>query len=215
MFPMSKKMRVRLWQKKGQKLLSRGKLSQALAVFQKLSEIDKSADTFFHYGLVLLGLNQYDEAEKYFTFVQKEYPDNYLNLLSLAEVKLFQKKWDEAVLIYQKLTKLHPEKESFAQQLQIAQDVVLREKYIKSKELMNEAREALNKKQGYKAIEKLEKALEYNPKNAHLLNNIGSIYLLKKEYAKALENFEKALQLEPTNHQIQRNLAVAKRKLRT
>jgi tetratricopeptide (TPR) repeat protein len=215
MLALLKNFRIQTLKKRGQKLLSRGKIPQALIVFQQLLTMDSSTDILFSLGVALLALNRFEEAEDFFKTVEKEHPENYLNLLSLAEVKLFQNKWGDAIQIYRNLTKLFPDKESFAQQLQIAEDVILREKYVRSKILINEARDALNYKHGFEAIEKLEKALAYNPNNSHLINNIGSVYLLKKEYVKAYHHFEKALSLDPHNRQIQKNLYLVKRKMQT
>jgi protein O-mannosyl-transferase len=215
MIALINKLKSKFLRKKGQKLLNKGKIQQAHAVFRKLLSLDNSADTLFNLGVTLLSLNHYEESETFFEKVAKEYPDNYLNLLSLAEAKLFQKKWNEAIDIYKKLTTIYPDKKSFSQQLEMAEDVVLREKYIRSKALINEARDFLNEKNGDKAIEKLEKALTYNPNNPHLLNNIGSIYLLKKKYEKAYEYFEKALLLEPENQKIKKNLNVVKQKIKS
>jgi len=207
-------LKEKYFQKKGRELLISGKLEKAFSYFQKAVLLNDSTDNIFNLALSLLSLSKYSEAEKYFKKIYQDFPDNEINILSLAECLIMQRKWDEAIDHYRILVEKKPQSEPLKAYLAQAEDVVAREKYVKSKELFYKAQIEIRKKNDTKALEYLLEAEEYDPKNPNTLNNIGSVLLLKKEFKKAYGYFEKAVVLAPQNKKFQKNLLHVKRKLR-
>ena len=206
--------KIKKWQQRGQKYLVQGKIEKANLLFQKVILLDNSTENLYNFGLSLLGLNRYEEAEKIFQKIYEDFPENTVNSLSLAEAKMMLEKWDEASAIFSSLIKQNPKHKKLSFYSEICKDVILREKFRKSKELINLAMQALNRKKDEKALHFLLEALDYNPQNAHLLNNIGSIYRLQKKYKDALKFFEKAIAIEPENMKIKKNISLVRRKLK-
>ncbi len=202
------------FQKKGQNLLISGKLEKAFSCFKKAVLLNDSTDNIFNLALSLLSLSKYSEAEKYFKKIFQNFPDNEINILSLAECLIMQRKWDEAIDHYRILVEKKPHSDPLKIYLTQAEDVVAREKYVKSKELFSQAQIELRKKNDAKALAYLLEAEEFDPKNPNTLNNIGSVLLLKKEFETAYKYFEKAVVLAPQNKKFQKNLLLTKRKLR-
>lgn len=180
--------------------------------FEKALALDASPENQFHLGLSLLSLQRFAEAEQLFRSVQQQVPDNEINLVSLGEALMMQRRWDEAASCYQQLTQKEKPNPAYKRILNIAEDVALREKYVRGRELMTEAQEALRQKNDEEARQILEQALEYQPHNAAILNNLGSVLRLKKKYDEAANYIQQALAIEPRNEKFQKNLILARRK---
>ena len=125
--------------KKGQKLLTKNDFEKANLLFQKAILINNSVENKFNLALSLLSLSEYSKAEKYLINIYNEFPENELNLLAMAECNIMQKKWDDAIKFYKLIVKLFPGKKNYEHYLDIAEDAVAREKYIKAKKLFKEA----------------------------------------------------------------------------
>jgi tetratricopeptide (TPR) repeat protein len=199
---------------KGQKLLSKGEIEKAFSIFQQVVLQDDSQENIFNLALALLAQNRYAEAEKYLLKIQKESPSNEMNLLTLAECKMMQQKWQEVISLYETLSKDNPRNEAYQKYLDLSRDIVHREKYVKSKELFGAASLELQNKNDQKALNILLEAEEYYPENPNILNNIGSIYLLLKEYKKAFDYFVKAMRFDPNNPKIKKNVLIARKKIK-
>ncbi len=200
--------------KRGQKLLSKNDFEKAYLLFQKAFLMNNSVENKFNLGISLLSLSEFSKAEKYLENIYDEYPENELNLLALAECNIMQRKWDKAVKFYQMNVKLFPDRKSYKQYLDIAEDVVAREKYVKAKELFKEATSELKKKNDKKALSILLQANEYFPEDAIILNNIATLYIMLKDFRKAYSYAMKAVSMEPNDQRFQNNLTIAKRKLK-
>ncbi len=201
------------FRRKGQKLLTKGKIEKAYTYFRKALLLKNSAENVFNLSVTLMSLGNYAEAEKFLSKIKEQYPENTLNTLSLAECMIMQKKWDKAIQLYQKILKKDPDNPSFKKYLKIAQDPVFREKYVKSKELFNKATLALKQKNDEKALKHLLDANEYFPNEPHVLHNIGSIYFLKKRYKKAYKYILQAYELKKNNPKFKESLKKVKNKL--
>ena len=200
--------------KKGQQLLTSGKIEKAHRIFQKVVLIDNSTENLFNLALSLMAMAHYSEAENYLRKIETNFPDHELNTLTLAESLIMQKKWDEAIKFYKKANQINPRSEAYKKYLAIAKDVVAREKYVKSKEFFQEATEKLGCKKDDEALNILQKANEYFPENPNILNNIGTLYLNLKKFKQAYDHFAKAINLDPENKKFQKNLLIAKRKIK-
>ncbi|MCD4818446.1 MAG: tetratricopeptide repeat protein [Candidatus Cloacimonetes bacterium] len=211
---MLEKYRTKKLQNKGQKLLVKGKIQKAYDIFQKVILLDNSTENIFNLAISLLSLNRFSEAESYFQKIYENYPENELNMLSYADCLMLQRKWQEAIPIFRSLSENNPKNKKYQFYEQISEDVIQREKYVRSRELFNSAREELNKKHDEKALKILLEAYEYNDKNPILLNNIASLYIMKKDYAKAYNYLESAFKLDKENIRIIKNMVLVKKKLK-
>ena len=202
------------YRKKGIQFLNKRKLENALDCFQKANSINNSSENKFNLALSLMSLNQYSEAEKYFRIVYEKFPDNEINSLAFAECLLMQKKWKDSVKIYTELVKKNPDSKVYKKYLKRAKDVIVREKYVKSKELFESAQNELQKKNNAQALKMLKEAVEFDSENPNIMNNIGSILMSRKMFSEAYGYFEKAVILAPNNKKFQKNVMLAKMKLR-
>ena len=200
--------------KKGQKLLTKNDFEKANLLFQKAILINNSVENKFNLALSLLSLSEYFKAEKYLKNIYNEFPENELNLLALAECYIMQRKWDEAIKFYKLIVNSFPSKKNYEQYLNIAEDVVAREKYIKAKELFKEATKQLKQKNDEKALNILLQANEYFPEDATIINNIATLYIILKDFSKAYKYSLKAVSIRPDDPRFQNNLKIAKRKLK-
>lgn len=206
--------RITRLRQKGQKLLMNARYEKAHHCFEKALALDASPENQFHVGLSLLSLQRYAEAEQLFSIVMEHVPDNEINIMSLGEAQMMQRKWNEAASCYRKLTRKEKPNPAYTRILNIAEDVALREKYVRGRELMAQAQEALRNKKDEEAQQILEQALEYQPRNAAILNNLGSVLRLQKKYNEAADYIRRALELEPGNEKFQKNLILTRKKVK-
>ena len=207
-------LKEKYYRQQGQKYLVKGNIPKTLSYFQKAILLNDSFENIFNLGLSYMSLNNFQTAEKYFAKIQQKYPDNEMNLLSIAECKMRQKKWKEAGELYGKLVAKNPLNKKYSFYLDRSKDVVEREKYAKSKDLLYLSQEQISEKNFQKALEILIQAAEYDPKNANIQNNIGYVYIVQRKFDKAFSHFEKAVALDPDNKKYQKNFLFSKRKLR-
>ncbi len=202
------------YRKKGIRFLNKRKLENALECFQQANSINNSSENSFNLALSLMSLNQYSEAEKYFRIVYEDFPENEINSLAFAECLLMQKKWKVSEKIYAELVRRNPDSKTYKEYLKRVKNVVAREKYVKSKELFSLALNELLKKNNHKALKIMKEAAEFDSENPNIMNNIGSILMTQKMFSEAYKYFEKAVILAPNNKKFQKNIVLAKMKLR-
>ncbi|MDP8200762.1 MAG: tetratricopeptide repeat protein [Candidatus Tenebribacter burtonii] len=200
--------------KKGQILLSKNDFEKAYLLFEKAIFLNNSVENRFNLALSLLSLSEYSKAKKYLENIYDEFPENELNLLALAECHIMQKMWDEAIMFYKLIVKLFPGKKNYKHYLDIAKDVVAREKYVKAKELFKKATIELKQKNDENALNILLEANEYFPEDATIINNIATLYIMLKDFRKAYNYSMKAVSIKPDDIRFQNNLKIAKRKLK-
>ena len=200
--------------RKGQKSLTTGNFSKAFDYFQKAVLLNSSETNIFYLAISLMAQRNYAHAEEYFQKVYQKFPENEINALSYAECLLMQKKWRQAIEIYRKLVSDFPQKSKYAEFLQRAENVVEREKYVKSKLLFNAAEEMIRDKDSEKAVKLLEEALQLNPNEANIANNLGSLYFARKDFPNAYRFFEKAVTMAPHNRKFRKNFSLVKKSLR-
>ena len=75
-------------------------------------------------------------------------------------------------------------------------------------------KEALSDKNYDMAIECYQKAIEKNPGNPTVHNNIGVAYYLKGDYKLAIQSFKKAIELNPEYAEARQNMVLADKKLK-
>jgi tetratricopeptide (TPR) repeat protein len=207
--------RAEILRKKGMKNLVKGDYHKAGKCFQVALKLADNTENRFNYGIYLLSSQNFEDAMRVFAEIAEDYPENEINGLLLFESYMLLEMWDLAIENISKLINLNPKAQKYYILKNVAEDVVLREKYRKVKIFKSEALELLAAKEFTQALKKYQEAQEYSPADSEILNNIGSILLKSKEYVRAYTNFEEALKLEPENQTVRKNLVLAKSKLRT
>ncbi len=193
-----------LWRKnrlrnKGQKYLVKGFYHKAFRIFQKVLLLDDAPENIFNLAITLMSLGNYPEAENYLQKVYKKFPENELNILSLAECNLMQKKWEKAKKLYDKLQAVNPNKKFYLHYQEIAYDPAVREKYVTLRLLINQADKAIQKKNKKSALTFLEQCEEYLLSEPNLLHSIGVLYYQLKNYKKARSFLAEAVKLDNSN----------------
>lgn len=207
--------RMKYYQRKGQKMLLRGEPERAFIYLEKALFLEDSAANIYNIALTLLTLKRYSEAESYLQKLLDNYPGNELASLTMVELYMQQRDWDKAIDLLSELVTLHPSNNNYKRYLQRVKNPEAREGYIKAKEMLNEAQELLARKEKAKALETLLKAEKIDPENPYIQNNIGSFYLmLEKNPKRALTYFQKAYELEPENEKFKTNLFRVRREIK-
>jgi len=207
--------RAEILRKKGMKNLVKGNYQRAGNCFKTALKLADNTENRFNFGIYLLSSQHFERANAIFADIAEEYPENEINGLLLFESYMLLEMWDLAIEKIRKLVALNPKAQKYYILKNVAEDVVLREKYRKVKILKSEALGLLAAKDNALALKKYQEAEKYSPEDSEILNNIGSIFLKSKEYVRAYTNFEEALKLEPENQTVRKNLVLAKSKLRT
>lgn len=206
--------RAEILRRKGMKNLVKGNYKKAGAALNKALELADNTANRFNLGVYLLSQQDFAEAEKIFISIENEYPDNEINRMLLFECKMLMEKWEEALEEIEKLHSSNPAKQDYKILVQVADDVIAREKYRKVKLLKYRAQNELAGRKHSEALNSLKEAEELSPEDPEILNNIGSIFLHQKDNIKAFSYFEKAVKLDSENEIIKKNLLLAKGRLR-
>ncbi|MDP8221199.1 MAG: tetratricopeptide repeat protein [Candidatus Stygibacter frigidus] len=206
--------RAEICRKRGQKFLVKGINDKAVKCFRKALQLSENTENIFNLGLGLLSQMQLKEAEEYLSKVAGEFPENAISGLAYFEALILQEKWQAAIDQIAVMLGYEPENKRYLQILQIADDVVQREKYRNVKILSHQAFELMKQQKYTEALKQYEQALKFLPDDVELLNNIGYLYLKQRNYMLAYSYFEKALLLEPENRKLRQNMALVRNKLR-
>lgn len=211
---MDKSIKADRFRKKGQKYLLRGKTNRAFTYFEKALMLSDDPSHRYNFALVLVATAKYSEAEPYLKDLYLEFPENELNALSYGDCLMMLRKWDEAEDVFFSLKEKNPVKTSYKEYYSRVKDVVEREKYVSSRELISCAINDIDNKKFSSALEKLIKAEKLDPNNPTIITNLGSLYLKQKNYIKACKYLESAQRINPTNKILNDNLQHARLKLK-
>jgi len=206
-----RKLKEKVYQKRGQKLLAGQKAEKANRYFLKCIVYNQSAENMFNLALSYMALYQYAEAEIYLRRIYKKLPQNELNALALIESLLLQRKWHSLNTILPDLKKKLPASDSIKKYHTIISDAVEREKYVSFREHIQFAFQEVDQGNTNTALEHFLKAESYFNDSFDIIQNIGIIYFQKSDYNNAYKYFEKALSLAPGNLRIQKNLIKTKK----
>jgi len=193
------------------KLLSKTKKNEAaVAVFNKLKEIDKTNPNY-HYelGVVLERLKQVKEAENSYKEAYKLDSKHQKAIVKLAKQSLKKKgfeRLDTLIAVglnsYAKNAALISLKaQSMYAQRKYTKAIVWFEKLLdlgqKSQFIYEKLSFACEKDIAYeKAIEYIKQALLYNPKNAGNIYRLGSLYYSINDFENAEKNIKLSLELQ-------------------
>jgi len=215
MFNLVEHIRQNYFRKRGQKLLVQGKPEKAYLYLEKALMLEDNPGNLYNLALALLAMRRFAEAENYLKKILSSYPENELATLTLAELYMQQRDWDQAKELLAKLVEFHPTNKNYQKYLERISDPPKRENYIKAKELLNESQRLLGKKDIKEALKTLLEAEKCDPENPYIQNNLGYFYLmLEKQPKKALTYFQKAYQLEPENPKFRQNLYQVRKQIR-
>ena len=171
----------------GNILSQKGRLDEALAIFQKALEIDPD-DGKVHYNLggALLQKGKVDEAIAHFQKAIEIDPHNPAAQDDLGSALLQKGEIDEAIVHFQKSLEINPDNATVHYNLGIA---------------------LLKKGEMDEAIAHFQRALEINPDDPAAWNDLGSTIFLKGRPDEAIAHFQKALEIKPDYVKAQNNLA--------
>ena len=201
------------WQRRGQRMLQRGKSAAAFRCFQKAVLLQNEPEDRFHLALALVGLGQYEDALAYLDKVAQQEPDREVVLLAQAECNLMLRRWQQAEDQFARLAGMRAGSKRYAGYLEMVRDPVQRDKHVIAREYFNESQKLVEQKQPRQALQKMQEALEVDPHNALVANNVGSLMLLLGHSpGEACLYFEKAVALEPDNQRYRENLSWVRRK---
>ena len=201
-------LRLRLYQRWGYKNLRKGKHERALRHFEKALLISQEVSIIFNYVVALSAVGKYQEAYPYLNKILTEYGDNEMALSMMLWVCMMLRKWDEALVLCEKIRLQFPSNQEFIHLYDILQNKEIREKFVAAQELIKEAEQKTIKKDYSDSIELLKKALEINPDEALAYNNLASIYYSLKKKDEAKEFIKKAVDLDPYNKRYKQNLRI-------
>ena len=198
-----------------QRLMLRGKSQRALAVFIRINRWQPKRENLFNLGLCHFNLRHYAEAIRHLQPVYELLPTHLFAGVSYAQCLLLDRRWDEALAIYQALAEQHPDNMLLSKMTRLCQDPVVRDKYATSLDYQYQASQLQQQKQLQPALELLRIAADLTPGDAVVHNNLGALLLsLKFPVEEAIREFGKAVELDPANDRYKRNYRKAWQKKR-
>jgi tetratricopeptide (TPR) repeat protein len=116
----------------------------------------ENVEVAFQMASIYMSFNDYENAEKLYDLILRDFPVNYEALKQKAKIKLSMQKWLEAIAIYNQLENNYPPEEEFYNNKAIA--------YIKTGNFS-------------KALDYFNKTLQLNPNNRDALFNRNKLQL--------------------------------------
>jgi len=133
---------------------------------------------------LLLSQNRADEAEERLLPLYEEAADHPDVLINLSGAYILQRKWEKAVNLLNKGTKVHPNNAMLWMNLGAAQLGRL---------------ETAGPQQQEKAIAAYQRALQANPETPNAHYHLGLIYKERGELIRATAFFQRALEVDPAD----------------
>jgi len=190
--------RVKQLRLHGQNLMARGRIEAAYKCFQKVILMDSSPENQYNIALTLLSLGKYEEAESYLVKVIEAYPDNEIAMISLAECKLHNEDWKDALSILESLIKDHPSNINNKQYYATMKNPETRNTHIRVQKLLKHALSEYDHKAFKSAIEILLEAVDLDPDNPTINYLLGTSMIMDAhDYQSALPYLEKAAKISP------------------
>ncbi len=204
--------RKNYYRNKGQRLLLKGKPTKAFPYLEKALLMDNSPHNLYNLALNFIAMQRNDEAEKYLISTVLETPDNALAVITLSDLYMQKREWHKAEPLLEKLSDTYPNNKVYRKYYERVSDPQLRENYVRAKELLNETRNHIYKKEFDQALKCLLQAEEHDPQSSYVHSNLGSFYLrVKKDPRKAFEYYNNAYQLNPNNKAFKHNLELTRK----
>ncbi len=180
--------------------------------------------TLAHANIAHLFFNQYNfiDAKCHYEILSLLQPNNPIPYFQLARIAEFDKKYSEAILLYEKCLRLNPQlyvawnnlgwlyeqmgkqenaEKAYRKSLEIKLDYVLAR--------INYANLLIRTGRSSLAEEHIYTALKYEPYNCQLHLLLGNIFITQSNLDKAIEVYKKTLELCPENANVWNNLGLA------
>ena len=186
------------------------------ALFETLLEMHPYVSEIHKlYAMYFVSVNELDEALKETETILDINPENEEAWEQMLQIKTLQKDWENMISIAQKAIEALPENPqwysylgmAYSQQKKDDEAIAAYEKGISLTSDYKKIKSGLygsladiyfSKNEKELAFESYEKALQYNPLNAHVLNNYAyHLSLEKKDLLRAETMAKKALELDP------------------
>ncbi len=166
-----------------------GDFQEAESLFIELKEREEFGwEANFYLGMIYLQRDQLEEADR---FMQQAYnlrPDNYFSLVNYARILYREGHLDEASAMLDQVSE---------------ENRTTTESYFNTRGLLAMAGEEYEK-----AIEYFLRAIDINPENYYVLNNLGLALIRTGDFQEAKTHLEKAVEQDPQEAFIYNNLGI-------
>ena len=197
--------------RRGLKYLHRSEYKKAQKHFESVLHINKSYLNYFYYSVVLIALNQHEQAISYLEKIINEHSEDILIAVTLAECYMVVREWAKAEDLLMFLNKTFPNNLTVKFLYETCKNPISREKYACGKEYFINAKIKTDSKEYDAALEEMNKAIELNEANASYYFYAGYIALQGKKRKEEVEAyFENAVFLAPQNEGFKKQLQYVK-----
>jgi Flp pilus assembly protein TadD len=147
-------------------------------------------------GELLWRLGKINEATELFLYIREHWPSHIETLNNIAIILCYEKKWDEAIKLFQKILLLSPSNKEVLENMIFVNNelIVLKAKNLVQEKMFIEAKTLINQ------------VLAINDQHIEALNLSSIIQIKNGNFEKAKEILTLILQIEPTNEEALQNL---------
>lgn len=180
--------------------LSMHEYEKANGAFKKALKYDpNNPDALAGLGYVYLTKENFTLSEKYIKAALEIDPERIAALSSYGDLLMKEKRYPEAVTIFEKLKTLRPKEKWIQLSLEDAQ-------YGTE---VDAIKELIDNDQFSEAAEGYEKLLERSPDNAHFYYGLGQMYMRLRQYGKSIQVNLDGLQKNPEENELRIALGYA------
>jgi len=166
-----------------------GDYQEAESLFIDLKEREEFEwEANFYLGMIFLQKEEIEEADRYMQEAYSLRPDNYFSLVNYARILYREGHLEEASEMLNQVTE---------------ENRATTESYYNTRGLVAMAHEEFEN-----AIEYFVQAVEINPENYYVLNNLGLALIRTGDFQEAKEYLEKAVEQDPQEAFIFNNLGI-------
>lgn len=184
----------------GYAYLANGDLAKGQKVFKKILEEDPpNADALAGLGRIEALMGEAMEAEAYYQWALGVDPTNTTALSYLADLYMQDKKYEEAMAVFEKIQKVAPD-QTWAKQSLLRAQLAPSLEQIKALEESGDIKGA---------ILKYQQLLAAAPDDMDIYIELGRLYIALNRYKEAIQLFQNGLQHDPTANQLRVRLGLA------
>jgi tetratricopeptide (TPR) repeat protein len=154
-------------------------------------------------GQLLLQMGNIEEGTKIFSNILDRWPDNIEVLNNLAVVLCYEKKYDSAIKLLQRVLRINSANIDALENL----------KFIQNEVSILKAKNSMQKVTFSEAKKILERILDTDEQNVEALNQLAAIHISEDNFADAQKNVSTALAADPLNEETLKNLNTLQKKL--
>lgn len=198
---MIKKLRIKLWQRKGFNSYVSGDYDQAELYFRKILAVEPDHAGIRHnLGVIALNQERFAEAEEIFLQELDDHGEQYPRLRLLAELYYLWGKREKAREAYRRAQAGGPpqhEKRLIQERIAICQNEDLFNLAVKAREHYAEGNRLMGAQLWEDAARQFARAVELDKTNIPAWNNLGTVRMNhRRDYAGAASAFRAALALQ-------------------